>query len=367
MENQQNNKEGKTSKKTNFKFILVLALLIIFGAWFGISKYIHGKHHEETDDAQVESTISPVLPRVSGYVKEIRVKDNQVVKQGDTLVILDNRDELLKVKQAEAALASAEGNLGSAQATTDVAAVNINTVKASVGTIDAQIETAKVNQWRTTEDLKRYENLYNDHTITKQQYEQALAAKQTADRQLDVLYQQRKQAIEQTQSASSQRSATSRQINIANATIEQRKVEIENAKLNLSYTVVTAQSSGRVSKVNIQPGQYLQAGQSLFNIIPDANPWVVANFKETQLNKMKEGQKVTIKVDAFPDHEFEATVTSFSPATGGKLTLLPPDNASGNFVKVVQRLPVKIEFNANDTLVKKLRPGMNVDVDVHLD
>jgi membrane fusion protein (multidrug efflux system) len=248
-----------------------------------------------------------------------------------------------------------------------VAGVNINTVKASVGTIDAQIETAKVNQWRTTEDLKRYENLYNDHTITKQQYEQALAAKQTADRQLDVLYQQRRQAVEQTKASASQRGATARQINIASANIEQRKVEIENARLNLSYTVITAQVSGRVSKVNIQPGQYLQAGQALFNIIPDANPWVVANFKETQLNKMHEGQKVTIKADAFPDHEFEATLTSFSPATGGKLTLLPPDNASGNFVKVVQRLPVKIEFNGNDSLVKKLRPGMNVDVDVHVD
>ena len=128
-----------------------------------------------------------------------------------------------------------------------------------------------------------------------------------------------------------------------------------------------APEDGLISKVNVQIGQFLQAGQSLFSVVLDTNPWIVANFKETQLSKMRVGQKVTIQVDAFPGHDFEAKVASFSPATGARFALLPPDNASGNFVKVVQRLPVKIEFTGNDQQVKEMRPGMNVNVDVHVD
>ena len=138
--------------------------------------------------------------------------------------------------------------------------------------------------------------------------------------------------------------------------------------MNLSYTVITAPEDGLVSKVNVQPGQFVQAGQPLFSVVHSDNVWVIANFKETQLDKMKEGQKVIIKADAYHGHKFEAMLSSFSPATGSTFALLPPDNASGNFVKVVQRLPVRIDFtNKSDTLVKKLRPGMNVTVDVHLD
>jgi membrane fusion protein (multidrug efflux system) len=131
--------------------------------------------------------------------------------------------------------------------------------------------------------------------------------------------------------------------------------------------VITAPQDGLVSKVNVQAGQFVQAGQPLFSVVHSENIWVIANFKETQLDKMKEGQRVIVKVDAYPGHSFEAKLASFSPATGATFALLPPDNSSGNFVKVVQRLPVKIEFADNDTLVKKLRPGMNVFVDVHLD
>ena len=156
-------------------------------------------------------------------------------------------------------------------------------------------------------------------------------------------------------------------MSIADATIQQRKVDVDAAKLTLSYTALVAQEDGMVSKVNVQTGQFVQAGQALFSVVHSSQVWVVANFKETQLNKMVVGQKVVVHADVYPDHDFDATVASFSPATGSTFALLPPDNASGNFVKVVQRLPVRIEFtNAADTLVKKLRPGMNVMVDVHL-
>ena len=225
-----------------------------------------------------------------------------------------------------------------------------------------------MNVWRATQDYNRYANLIKDHSITEQQYEQALAAKQTAERQLQVLVTQKNAAAQQSSAVASQSNATAQQVSVANAMIQQRQADVANAKLNLSYTVITAQESGKLSKVNVQEGQFVQIGQSLFSIVLNESPWVVANFKETQLDKMKVGQKVIVHVDAYPGHDFEAKLTSFSPATGAKFALLPPDNATGNFVKVVQRLPVKIEFtNANDQLVKELRPGMNVDVDVHLD
>ncbi|MDB5230542.1 MAG: HlyD family secretion protein [Chitinophagaceae bacterium] len=361
--------QTETPKKKSKVFIIVLVLLVAFGAWFGLTKYNHAQHHEETEDAQVEANISPVIPRISGYVTQLRVKDNQFVKKGDTIMVLDDRDLRLKLEEAEAALATAQSNLGAARATTTAAQSNIATSRAGVSTIDAQIEAAKVNVWRTAQDYNRFANLIKDHSVTQQQYEQAQAAKESAEKQLNILQQQRNQASTQTSGVATQSNATSQQINIAASTIKQKQVDVENAKLNLSYTVVTAPEDGMVSKVNVQEGQFVQAGQSFFSIVRNNDPvWVVANFKETQFNKMKVGQKVTIHADAFPGHDFEAKVSSFSPATGARFALLPPDNASGNFVKVVQRLPVKIEFaNPNDPLLKQLRAGMNVNVDVHLD
>lgn len=355
-------------KKRSKIFWIVLILLIVFGGWFGFTKYTHSQHHEETDDAQIEANISPVIPRVGGYVKEVRVRDNQLVKQGDTLVILDDRDLLLKVRQAEAAEQTALSNLSAAEATTSASKANIASTQAGVSTADAQIEAAKVNVWRTTQDYERYANLIKDHSITQQQYEQALAAKETAERQLQIITQQKNQVSQQTRAVASQSNATSSQIGVAGSIIKQRKVDVADAKLNLSYAVITAPSSGLVSKVNVQVGQFIQPGQSLFSIVLNQDVWVIGNFKETQFEKMRIGQKVTIHADAFPSHPFEATLTSFSPATGSRFALLPPDNASGNFVKVVQRLPVKIEFNNKaDSLIHELRPGMNVSVDVHLD
>ncbi|HEY2721722.1 MAG TPA: HlyD family secretion protein [Chitinophagaceae bacterium] len=362
-----NETKNGNGKKRNPVFIIILLVLIVGGGWFGISKYYHGLHHEETDDAQISADIVPVIPHVAGYVKEVIVSDNQQVKKGDTLLILDDRDYRIKLDEAEAALATAQTNLQTAKATTSAAKANIATSQASIGTIDAQIDAAKVTLWRASQDYDRYSNLIKDHSITQQQYEQALAAKQTAEKQLDILQQQKNQASEQTNAVTQQSSATAQQISVANSNIRQRQVDVDAAKLNLSYTVITAQQDGLVSKVNVQPGQFVQAGQALFSVVHSTQVWVVANFKETQLNKMREGQKVIVTADAFPKHEFQATLTSFSPATGATFALLPPDNATGNFVKVVQRLPVKIEFNQSDSLVKRLRPGLNVSVDVHLD
>ena len=316
----------------------------------------------------MEANISPVIPRISGYIREVRVQDNQKVKKGDTLLILDDRDLKIKLEQAEAAIATAESNLNAAKASTSAANANIASAQANIATVDAQIETAKINVWRSTQDYDRYANLIKDHSITQQQFEQALAAKQTAEKQLQVLVEQKNQAASQTSAVASQSRATSEQVPVAGAMIKQKQVDLDDAKLNLSYTVITAPEDGLVSKVNVQEGQYINAGQSLFSVVVDQDLWVVANFKETQFDKMKIGQKVIVHADAFPGHEFEAQVSSFSPATGARFALLPPDNSSGNFVKVVQRLPIKIEFRQPvDTLVRQLKAGMNVTVDVHLD
>ena len=364
---EESNSKSTPPKKRSKVFLIILIIMVIAGGWFGISKYTYSQHHEDTDDAQVQANISPVIPRVSGYVKEIRIKDNQAVHKGDTLIVLDNRDYKLKVEQAEAALGTAKSNVQAARANTNAARSGIASSQAGVSTVDAQIEAAKINVRRTTQDYNRYANLIKDHSITQQQYEQAEAAKETAEKQLQILEQQKKQASTQTSVVSSQSNATAQSIDVAEAMVKQREVDVEDAKLNLSYTVITAPEDGKVSKVNVQEGQFLQAGQSTFSIVHNGNIWVVANFKETQYKKMRVGQKVVVHADAFPGHDFEATLSSFSPATGAEFALLPPDNASGNFVKVVQRLPVKIEFvNNNDSLLNRLRPGMNVDVDVHL-
>ena len=364
---ESNDKVTAAPKKRSKVFIIILILMVLFGGWFGISKYTYAMHHEETDDAQVQADISPVIPRVSGYVKEVRVKDNQFVHKGDTLLVLDDRDLKIRVDQAEAAVSTSKSNVQAARASSNAVRSGIASSRAGVSTVDAQIEAAKINVTRTTQDYDRYANLIKDHSITQQQYEQAEAAKETAEKQLLILQQQKNQASTQTGVVSSQSTASAQQIGIAQSTVKQREVDVEDAKLNLSYAVITAPNDGKVSKVNVQVGQFLQAGQSTFSIVHNTNIWVVANFKETQYKKMQVGQKVIVHADAFPNHDFEATLSSFSPATGAEFALLPPDNASGNFVKVVQRLPVKIEFvNNSDSLLNRLRPGMNVDVDVHL-
>jgi membrane fusion protein, multidrug efflux system len=354
-------------KKNNKTFIIVLGLLVVVGGYFGVSSYLHGLRHEETDDAQIDASISPVIPRISGYVAKVCVKDNQSVKKGDTLVILDSKNEQIALSQMQAALNSARSNKEVAGATTIATEANVTTFKANALTVDAQIEAAKVTLHRASQDYERYYNLYQDHSVPRIQLDQADAAKQSAEKQLKVLQEQKDAILKQANAANSQTTVASRQVNVAAATIEQRMADYQNALLNLSYTVITAPEDGTISKVNIQVGQYLQMGQTIFNIVLDTNPWVTANFKETQVAKMRIGQKVFVHVDAFPGQEFEAKIASFSPATGAKFALLPPDNASGNFVKVVQRLPVRIEFSKESPLIKELRPGMNVDVDVNIE
>ncbi|KVV14910.1 HlyD family secretion protein [Flavobacterium sp. TMP13] len=355
-------------KKSNTKFIIILVLLVVIGGGYGTYKYMHSLGHEETDDAQIEKNMNPIIPRVPGYISKVYVKDNQFVKTGDTLFSIDKRDYQLKIEDAKAALLGAEGQYAAAKADIGSAYASVSVSDANMKSASGNIETAKIRLTQITNDYNRYSNLYKNHTITKQQYEKALTAKQEAESQIRNLEAQQKASSFQKNAIEAKSKASDKQTEVAAANIERAKTMLEVAELNLTYTVVTAAIDGQLSKVDIQPGQLVQPGQSLFYIINNAEAWVVANFKETQLNKMIVGQKVTIKVDAYPGYEFKGTVGSFSPATGSRFSLLPPDNATGNFVKTIQRLPVRITLDeSNDPeKIKLLRSGMNVDVDVHL-
>jgi membrane fusion protein (multidrug efflux system) len=355
-------------KKENTKFIIILAVLALLGGGYGTYKYIHSLSHEETDDAQIEKNMNPIIPRVSGYISKVYITDNDYVKKGDTLFTIEKKDYELKIDEASAATLGAEANLDVSKADIGSVLASISVSEANVKSAGGNIESAKIRLGRITGDYNRYNNLYKSHTITKQQYEQALASKQEAESQLRILEQQQKASVYQKSVIVAKSKASDKLTEVAAANIKKAQALLDTAKLNLSYTVITAAIDGQVSKIDIQPGQLVQSGQSLFYIINNDEAWVTANFKETQLNKMIIGQKVTIKVDAYSDYNFEGVITSFSPATGSKFSLLPPDNATGNFVKTIQRLPVKISLNASNApeKIKLLRPGMNVNVDVHL-
>jgi membrane fusion protein (multidrug efflux system) len=360
--------ETTEKKKSNKKFIIILIILVLVGGVYGGYKYIHGQAHETTDDAQVEKNMNPILPRVTGYITKIYVKDNDLVKKGDTLFTIDDKDYQVRVEDARAQLAAAEGNYAAAKADIGGAAAGVQVSEANIASSRGNIEAARVRVWRANNDYTRYKNLYDNKSITKQQFEQAQAAKQEADANLKVLQQAETASRSQRSASVSRSNVSGKQTEVAAANIKRAQAVLDAALLNLSYTVVTAAIDGQVSTIDIQPGQLVQPGQALFYIIDSTEGWVVANFKETQVTKMKVGQKVTLTADAYPDVEFEGVVTSFSPATGARFSLLPPDNATGNFVKTVQRLPVRINLTQNNDKekVKLLRSGMNVEVDVHL-
>ncbi|KGO87759.1 secretion protein HlyD [Flavobacterium rivuli WB 3.3-2 = DSM 21788] len=360
--------ETTEKKKSNKKFLVILIALVVVGGGYGGYKYIHGQSHETTDDAQIEKNMSPILPRVTGYITKIYVKDNDVVKKGDTLFTIDDKDYAVRVADAEAQLLAAQGSFEVAKADISGTAAGVSVSDANIQSSKGNIEAAKVRLWRANNDFVRYQNLYNNKSITKQQFEQADAAKKEAEAELNVLKQAVAASTSQRAASVSRSNVSGKQTEVAQANIKRAQAALDAAKLNLSYTVVTAAVDGQVSTIDIQPGQLVQPGQALFYILDTTNGWVVANFKETQVTKMKEGQKVTFTADAYPDVEFEGVLTSFSPATGARFSLLPPDNATGNFVKTVQRLPVRINITENNDKekVKLLRSGMNVEVDVHL-
>jgi len=355
-------------KKINKKFVIIISTLVVLALVYGGYKYIRSLSHVSTDDAQIEANMNSIIPHVGGYINKVYVTDNQKVKKGDTLFTIDQNDYLVKLEQAKAQLAAAKSEVKVAEASIGSYRANAAASVANVSSAGGNIETAKIKLGRLTNDYNRYKNLYEKHSITAQQYEQALAAKEEAENQLTILQSQQKAVSSQSKAANSQTIISEKQVNVADANVKSAQAMVDAAQLNLGYTVVLAPIDGQLSNVDLQSGQFVQPGQALFYLVNTGKKWVVANFKETQVDKMRVGQKVSIEVDAFPGDEFEGVVATFSPATGAKFSLLPPDNATGNFVKTIQRLPVKIDFTKNNDTDKleRLRSGMNVDVDVHL-
>ena len=350
MAKQQTTEEQEPKKKPNRVLPIILGVVLLAGIIFGVKEYIYYSKHVDTDDAQVDGNISPVVARVGGYVDSIYFEENEHVNNDQLLVKLDDRDYKVKLEQAiDAQKSASQGvNVGQSQIYT----YDANSAVAKAGVTSAQARLDKVQK-----DYQRYANLIKDGSITQQQFDQAKSDLEVAQANVAAAQDQYKAAQEQV-------GTTKSQLSVTNTGVVQKQADVDFAKLQLSYTAITAPSAGIVSKKNIQLGQLVQAGQTLFSIVDDNSIFITANFKETQLDKIRSGQKVDIEVDAYPELKIKGTVYNFSPATGAKFSLLPPDNATGNYVKVVQRVPVKIKINADKDTMSKLRPGMSVNVSV---
>ena len=340
-------------KKKNIVIPIILAVLIILGGIFGVKEFIYYSKHVDTDDAQIDGDISPVVARVGGYVKDINFEENTRVKEGDVLVKLDDSDYKVKLEQAQAGQMGASAGVGVSESQIAATAANTSTARAN-------IEAARVKLSLAKKDYERYANLVKDGSITQQQFDQAKAQKESAEAAFTAANDQYAAAVKQV-------GTTQSQLAVSHNGVTQRQSDVDFAKLQLSYTDIKAPATGIVSKKNVQKGQLVQPGQSLFSIVNDNSIYVTANFKETQLEDIKPGLKVKVMVDAYPNAEVEGEVYNFAPITGAKGSLLPPDNATGNFVKVVQRIPVKIKItNAPKEILAKLRPGMSVKVSVSI-
>ncbi|HEY0456631.1 MAG TPA: HlyD family secretion protein, partial [Verrucomicrobiae bacterium] len=312
------NPPRKWSKKRK-RLLVIFGVLALIGLIFGVRLIIFYSDHTQTDDAQIEGHISPVIPQVSGYITEVLVNDNERVTAGQVLARIDPREIQARLHTAEAALQTATAAARESKATADAALANCE---------------------KGAADLARNKQLFERNTITPQE----IQASQTAAEAISANY----------------RAALS-QVSAAEAMVAQRQAELDYAKLQLAFTVLKAPVAGIVSRKTVEPGQYVQPGQGLLAITSDTDVWVVANFKETQLKTLRVGQPVALKVDAYPKVQFRGRIDSFASATGAKFSMLPPENASGNFVKVVQRVPVKIVFEPDENTRKyALRIGMNV-------
>ena len=311
----------KGSRRTVFMImgVVLLALLVL-----GIRRWWFGRSHVSTDNAQVDGHIVPILPKVGGYVVEVRVDENRAVKAGDTLVVLDDRDLRARLSQTDADLSALLATVSS---------------RTRVGQADAAVAQAQANANKGRADLARIEPLAIQNVVSQQQLDAARAAASAADAQL----------------ASAQAALVG-----ADARVAAARASRDQAALQLSYTRIIAPSNGVVSKKAVELGQLVQPGQPLMTVVPLDDIWVTANLKETETADVTPGDSADVTVDAYKGMHFRGHVESLSPATGAKFSLLPPDNATGNYTKVVQRIPVRIRLDGAMDPTHPLRPGMSV-------
>jgi membrane fusion protein (multidrug efflux system) len=408
-EGQSRRKRSDPRRKRTVRLIVIAVLVVAIIV--AIPVYSYYSVRESTDDAQVDGHVIPISSRVSGNILSVLINDNQSVRAGQELVRLDPADYKLAVAQAEAQLSSSEadtleseqsvpvttittsGQISTsvaqqqqARATVTAAEKGVEAARARLNSAKAALEQRQANFVKAQKDLARYKSLVDKDEISKQDYDAAVAAAEANSAQVtagraEVLEAQHMldQAIAQVDEAkarlatatvqrhqserleSRQRAVTEARYQSAQATAKQRRADLEQAKLNLDYTILKAPVDGVISRKTAEPGIQLAAGQQLMALVPLEDVWVTANFKETQLRKMRVGQRVEIKVDAYGDgRKYRGHIDSIAAASGAKFSLLPPENATGNYVKVVQRVPVKIVLEPGENRDHRLIPGMSV-------
>lgn len=330
--------------------ILILCFLV-GGLVYVCSRFIHLGNVEYTDNAQVRQHITPVNTRVQEFIKKICFEEFQPVKKGDTLLIIEDAEFKLRVAQAEA-------DLSNALAGRSVTTAGIETTQSNIGVSDASIEEVKVTMENARRELQRYEKLLKEDAVTRQQYDNIKTAYEAAK----ARYQQASRA---KRSTSLVKNEQTHRLGQNEAAVKLAKANLDLARLNLSYTVITATCDGITGHKNIHEGQLVQPGQAMVDIVDGTDLWVVANYRETQLPNIHEGAEVTMTADAVPGVKYKGVVESISDATGAAFSLIPQDNATGNFVKVEQRIPVRIRLKGNGKAdMKKLRAGFNVECKV---
>ncbi|HEY6141989.1 MAG TPA: HlyD family secretion protein [Flavobacterium sp.] len=339
----------KSEKKRNrILTILSFVFLLAGGLWI-LSLFFDFSRYETTNNAQVDAYMNNIAARATGHISEIKFESNQFVHKGDTLLILDDKEYSIKVKQTEADLAIAEGNLHSLEQTIITSASNEASTKAKLAGDLADLEKAQ-------KDYERFKNMYADSAVTRNQYDQVVSKLKSTQAYLEA----GKNELLASGSIAKQ-SLTN--LEAARATVARKQADLDAAKLQLSYTVIKAPIDGLIGERTLSVGDLVSTNQVVASIVLKQK-WVTANFKETQVERIKEGQEVTITIDALGDKEFKGKVVGFSPATGAKFSMVEPDNSTGNFVKITQRIPVKIVFEASAEELEEVKPGMNVTVDV---
>ncbi len=339
--------ENKKSYRIIYNSIVVLLLLA--GIYFVINRFMHFGNVEFTDNATVQRHITPVNTRVSGFIKEIRFEEYASVKKGDTLVIIEDTEFCLQLAVAEADLANAEAGKRAVSS-------GISTTQTSISAVQAAADEAEAHLANARREEARYARLLANRAVTQQQYDNVKTALLAAEARYNG-------AVRQRDALSSTKNEQGHHLAGRDAGIRLAEARIELARLNLSYTVIIATADGVVGKKDIHVGQLVQPGQTLLDIVDESDLWIVANYRETQLQHIGVGSKVEVKVDAMPDVVFEGTVERISDATGSAYSLVPQDNATGNFVKVEQRIPVRIRLAENENIAR-LRAGMNVECEV---
>jgi len=357
----------KSKKKSNkrAKIINYLVLILVLGGLFWVVKaYFNIGNDRYTNAAQVESFINPINTRVSAYIKEIRFIEHQYVKKGDTLMILDDREIQTQLGQAEAAYMSALASKNAVLNSVKTATNNVNTATSNAQSAKASIEATKARLWNTEQNYKRYENLLKDEAVTRQQFDQIKSDYEAQKAQLEAQISQYQAAVNAKTTSELSVNEVQSRLAMNDAEIKRTENALEMAKLNLSYTVITAPHDGIMGRRTVNIGQLLNPSQQVATIVDINNLWITANYRENQMKNVTIGGLAKIKVDALGGKEFEGKITAISGATGARYSAVPVDNSTGNFVKVQQRIPVRIEFTENNKPedLKLLRAGMNVEV-----